>query len=753
MGILLKPPNPRPREIPPLQTDVSSQFRAEVEHVSYRNEENGWTVLRARRIDSEQVLTATGHFAAVRPGDQFEFIGNWGKHPQYGPQFKLERVVPVRPNTGAAIEKYLASGQIKGIGPKTAAIIVKHFGENTLDILDQNPKRLLEVPSIGAKKADVIMESWGQQRGVAEVMMFLNTHNISPLFATRIFKFYGPEAIRLVSADPYQLAIDIQGIGFLSADRVARSMGIAADSPTRIRAATLYQLQQGEEKGHCYLTTPQLLRELVHSLALSENTVLAHLATALSELHSLGALITETIDDPVLGKVPAHYRTDLLAAEQNVADYLATLLNEPLKADTARIDLWLQRYAEASGTKLSEEQLEAVAKAANSRVFVLTGGPGVGKTTTANTIIRLLKAMGKQVALGAPTGRAAQRLTEVSSTPARTIHRMLEWVPALNAFSRDETTPLTVQAVIVDEASMLDIRLADALVRAVPKTAQLILLGDVDQLPSVGPGNVLRDLIDTHCVPCTRLTQIFRQAQQSQIVRTAHAINRGELPELSNESDSDCRFIECETSDDIREIIKDLMHRRLADEFGFDAMTEAQVLTPMNRGDLGTQALNAELQELLNPARPDVQEYRRGQYLLLRPGDRVIQSANNYDLGVFNGDIGYVRHTKVDGGKLMVAFSEERMITYDDEGAIDLRLAYAITIHKSQGSEFPVVIIPSTMAHFIMLQRNLMYTALTRARRLAIFVGSRRALAHAVNNQTSLTRQTSLIQRLKAQLP
>lgn len=706
-------------------------------------------MLRARRLDDDEELTATGHFAAIRPGDQFEFIGSWGKHPQYGQQFKIERVVPVRPTTGPAIEKYLSSGLIKGIGPKTAAIIVRHFGESTLDILDLDPKRLIEVPSIGSKKAEAIMESWGEQRGVADVMMFLNTHSISPLFASRIFKFYGPEAIRIVSADPYRLAVDIQGIGFLSADRIARSMGIAADSPARIRAATLYQLQQGEDKGHCYLTTPQLLRMLVTSLELGEEIVTTHLAAALHDLEELGSIVTEMIDDPTGGRTPAHYRADLLVAEYNVADYVAALVNSPLPFDQARVDLWLTRYAEASGTALSDEQLDAVRKAAGSRVFILTGGPGVGKTTTANAIIRLLKAMGKQVALGAPTGRAAQRLTEVAATPARTIHRMLEWVPALRAFARDETDPLTVQSVIIDEASMLDVRLADALVRAVPKTAQLILIGDVDQLPSVGPGNVLRDLIDSQRVPCTRLSRIFRQAQQSRIIRTAHAINRGEAPEIANEAGSDCHFIDCDTSEEIREVIKELMHHRLRAEHGFDPMTDAQILTPMNRGELGTQTLNAELQQLLNPLRPGVHEYRRGQHLLLRPGDRVIQSANNYDLGVFNGDIGYVRHTKVEGGKLIVGFGDERLITYEDEGALDLRLAYAITIHKSQGSEFPVVIIPCTMAHYIMLQRNLMYTALTRARRLAIFVGSRRALAQAVGNQTSLTRQTDLVRKLR----
>lgn len=688
----------------------------------------------------------------IRPGDHFEFFGSWGKHPQYGPQFKIERAVPIRPSTKAAIEKYLSSGLIKGLGPKTAGLIVKHFGEQTLEILDSDPTRLLAVPSIGKKKAKAILSSWGDQRGVADVMMFLNSHNISPLFATRIYRHYGPEAISIVSADPYRLAVDIQGIGFLSADRIASSMGIAADSPARIRAALLYQLQQAEDNGHCYLSSTQLLRMLVQTLNLTTDTVSAHLATAIYDLQQLGSIISETIDEPNEGAVTIHYRGDLLAAEQNIVDYTTKLLREPLVCEEERVMLWLKRYAEASGTDLSKEQLEAVAKAAVSRIFILTGGPGVGKTTTANAIIRLLKAMGKQVALAAPTGRAAQRLTEVAATPARTIHRLLEWIPALHSFGRDENEPLTVQAVIIDEASMLDVRLADALIRAVPPKAQLILIGDVDQLPSVGPGNVLRDLIDSQLIPCTRLTQIFRQAQQSQIVRAAHAINRGEHPEISDHKESDCRLIECDTSDEIREVIKDLMQHQLKRDYGFDVMRDVQVLTPMNRGELGTQTLNSELQALLNPPQPDVHEYKRGQHLLLRPGDRVIQSANNYDLGVFNGDIGYVRYTKVEGGKLIVSFGEDRLVTYEDEHVHDLRLAYAITIHKSQGSEFPVVIIPCTMAHYIMLQRNLIYTALTRARKLAIFVGSRRALAHAVDHQTSLTRQTGLVRRLKAQI-
>ncbi len=738
--------------LPPLQTEGPdiTQIRAEIERVTFHSEDSGWTVLKARNLSDDSLVTATGHFAAIRAGDQYELFGTWGRHPSFGPQFKIDRCVPIRPTSAAAIERYLASGLIKGIGPKTASRIVEHFGEDTLAILDAAPRRLLEVPSLGDKKIDAIIASWEDQRSVANVMMFLNTHGISPTFASRIFKTYGPDAIAIVSADPYKLAADINGIGFLSADRIAQSMGIAADSQERLRAGILYLLTQGEDKGHCFLTTPQLTAALRDALKLTEDRVVPRLAACLGHLNDLGAIVSEAGKDGQGQPLTMHYRADLLIAELNVAAHIDRLLRKPLDVDTDRMEGWLARYAEASGTELSDEQLDAVAKAASHRVFILTGGPGVGKTTTANTIIRLLRAMGKTVALGAPTGRAAQRLTEVAAAPARTIHRMLEWVPALRNFARDENNPLPVQAVLIDESSMLDIRLADALIRAVPETAQLILIGDVDQLPSVGPGNVLRDLIDSGKVPYTRLSRIFRQAASSEIVRAAHAINQGQAPELHADrtGGGDCLFLDADSVDDIKAIINDLVTRRLPKEFGFDPMSDVQILTPMNRGELGTQTLNESLQALLNPAQPNTHEWKRGT-LILRPGDKVIQSVNNYDLGVFNGDIGFVRQTRVEGGKLIVAFGDDRIVTYEAEDAGDLRLAYAITIHKAQGSEFPVVIIPSSMQHFVMLQRNLMYTALTRARKLAVFIGARRALRVAVDNQTSGQRQTGLIDRIQ----
>lgn len=728
-----------------------SQIRAEIDRISFRNEENGWTVLRARNCDDNATISATGHFPAIRVGEMYQLIGTWSNHATYGPQFKIERSLPVRPNTIGTMERYLASGIIKGIGEKTAAKIVSHFGQDTFAILDENPACLSQVKGISRKKAQAIILSWQEQKSVADVMMFLNTHGISPLFAQRIYKLYGNEAIELVSADPYRLAVDVHGIGFLSADRIAQSMGIAKDSPERIRAAISWQLQQGEERGHCFLTAPQLKSGLAETLGLPVGEFEARLDKCIKELNKSGAVISESIGDQDPNSPThdiGHYRAELLISEVNVAAGIARLLKEPLEVDHIRVDRWLQRYSEATGTPLSDAQVAAVRHAANSRVFVLTGGPGVGKTTTANAIIRLLKAMGKTVALAAPTGRAAQRLSEVAAEKAKTIHRLLEWNPAVGGFVRTQHNPMEADVVIIDEASMLDIKLADALVSAVPSKAQLIFIGDVDQLPSVGPGNVLRDLIDSGLVPCTRLDQIFRQAASSLIIRTAHAINQGLSPEFSLEDHSDCRFIEVETTDDIRHTIHELVARDVPGKFGFDSTRDIQILTPMNRGELGTLQTNIDLQNLLNPARKGRPEFKSGG-TVFRTGDKVIQIVNNYDLGVFNGDVGFVTNVNVEGGTMPVVFGDGRTVSYTNETANELRLAYAITIHKSQGSEFPVVIIPVSMQHYIMLQRNLIYTALTRSRKLAIFVGSKKALAQAIRTQTSTKRQTMLIERMR----
>jgi exodeoxyribonuclease V alpha subunit len=726
------------------------QIQAEVQRITFRNDENGWTVLKVRNIDDHNLVTVTGCLPPLQEGEHVQLVGSWSSHQTYGRQFKAERAVPIRPTTRAAILRYLSSGIIKGIGEKTATRIVEHFGLDTFKVLDENPGCLLQVPKLGRKKASEIIESWKAQKSIADVMMFLNTHGISLAYSQKILKLYGDQAIELVSANPYQLAVDIAGIGFIKADSIAKSIGIAPDSPERVRAAIIYQMQQSEERGHCYLTSRQLCDQLLTTLGLTLEKLEDLIPSQLNTLCEAGSLLSEHITTDS-EKETTFWRPDILTAEIDISRALAKLMQQKLQIDESRIDLWLEKYNLASSTPLSESQFQAVRRAASSKVFILTGGPGVGKTTTANAIIRLFKAMGKSVLLAAPTGRAAQRLSEVSSEPAKTIHRLLEWQPADAAFSRNELNPLKSDVVICDEASMLDVRLAAHLVNAVSQHAQLVLIGDVDQLPSVGPGNVLRDLINSRRIPCARLHEIFRQASASNIVRYAHEINQGITPTFPKDSPTDCQFIDVDSSDEIRSVIHRLVTEILPVKYNFDAARDVQILSPMNRGDLGTININAELQKILNPdprehIRESSQKPVEGE---LRDGDKVIQTANNYELQVFNGDIGFVLATNVDGGKTKVIFGDDRVVTYDREQADDLKLAYGITIHKSQGSEFPVVILPMSMQHYVMLQRNLVYTGLTRARKLAIFIGSRKALNFAIKNNISTARQTNLSARIQ----
>ena len=729
------------------------QMHAEVERVTFRNEDNGWTVLKVRNVDDHSLVTVTGSLPPIQEGEHLQLVGSWSSHSTYGRQFKADRAVPMRPSTRAAILRYLSSGIIKGIGDKTAERIVTHFGLETFKILDENPGCLLQVPRISKKKAAEIIESWKAQKSIADVMMFLNNHGISLTYAQRIIRLYGENAIELISANPYQLAVDINGIGFIKADGIAKSIGIAPDSPERIRAAIIYQMQQSEERGHCFQTTKQISELLQATLGLTADILEPLVPVQLNLLAEAGSLLTEMISMHSEAQT-AHWRPDLMAAECDIAHALGRLMRTGIAIEDARVEQWIARYNEATSSPLSKSQAEAVLMAARSRVFILTGGPGVGKTTTANAIIRLFKAMGKSVLLAAPTGRAAQRLSEVSSEKAKTIHRLLEWQPAEAGFARNEMNPLKADVIICDESSMLDVRLAASLFAATPEHAQLIFIGDVDQLPSVGPGNVLRDLINSDKIPCVKLREIFRQAATSSIVRFAHEINEGIVPDFTQDAPSDCQFIEADSSDEIRAVISRLLTEVLPTKYNFNATRDVQILTPMNRGDLGTIIMNQELQELLNPdpkahMREAGQKQKQGE---LRDGDKVIQTANDYDLQVFNGDIGFVTQTKVEGGKSKVIFGDGRLVTYDRDQIDDLRLAYSITIHKSQGSEFPVVILPMSMQHYVMLQRNLVYTGLTRAKKLAIFIGSKKSLAFAVKNNISIARQTNLSQRVREEI-
>jgi len=723
------------------------EIALEVDRVTYRNDENGWTVLRTIGPGGGEPITAVGYLPDLRVGQPIIATGAWSQHKQYGRQFQISRFAYSRPETVESIEKYLASGALPGVGPKTAEQIIRKFGAETLNVLDKTPEKLKSVHGLGKKRADLIIQAWQENRQSNEVMMFLHKHGLSSLFAAKIHKLYGREAIEIVTRDPYRLALDIAGIGFVKADRIAQNIGIAPDSTERIRAATLFLLQQSEERGDCYLREDALQQQLGQLLSLELSKIVPKLIDSITQLENTGSLVSEKLIDNNGAKFWIYQRADLHTAEVDVAARLHLLNANPLVTDRDRVEQWLERYNGAAPSPLSAAQLDAVRAAAQNRVMVLTGGPGVGKTTTANTIIRLLRAMGKSVALCAPTGRAAQRLSEVSGVQAKTIHRLLEWQPKGDGFVRNEHSPLVIEAVICDEASMLDISLANALVRAVPKNAQLIFIGDADQLPSVGPGNFLADIIESGNVPTVKLKEVFRQASKSRIVQSAHAINQGNMPVFSDDADSDCWFVQEETPESTLAAIRDLLTERSKRMAKFDPIRDVQVLTPMNRGPLGTHEMNVFLQELLNPKLKNSVEYKRPNFTL-RPGDKVIQSANNYDLMVFNGDIGFVRQAHVDDGKIVVQF-QDRTISYDSESALDLRLAYAITIHKSQGSEFPAVIIPVSTQHYVMLQRNLIYTGLTRAKKSAVFIGMPRALRMAVENQKSQSRLTRLVARLQ----
>ncbi|MBP6217957.1 MAG: ATP-dependent RecD-like DNA helicase [Oligoflexales bacterium] len=738
------------------------ELNLSVNNVTFYNEESGWAILKGQEEGSLRAVTALGPVLSPQPGELLLLFGIWTEHVSFGSQFKIHRSVRIRPHTEEGMIRYLSGGLFKGVGLKTAEKIVHHFKKDTFKVLDQNPQKLKTVPHFSKKTAAKVIRVWEEKTQETKILAFLQTHGFSPHSSKKILDMYGRDTISTVSQNPYALIRKIYGMGFLTADKIARSIGLAMDSPERVQQGILYQLQQAEDKGHCYLTEAQLLDSLAKTLELPRHVLDPKFLEESENLEEQAQICVRPPKADGEERQRRFFLADLLLAENEVSFYLQQIIGSTAAktqesnlassalALQARVETWLSLYGERTGNLLSEEQREAVRIASREKVFILTGGPGVGKTTTAKTIIHLFRAMGKKVFLAAPTGRAAQRLKEVSSLPAKTIHRLLEFSQENGSFHKDETNPLNCDVLILDEVSMVDIRMARSLLKAVPLTAQIVLIGDVDQLPSVGPGNFLRDLIASGSIPYIRLSQVFRQAESSSIVDFAHMINRGETPSFSNDPHCDCHFIEARDAEEIIDLLKNLLVDLLP-KAGYDALRDVQILTPMNRGELGSEKINAEIQGVLNPSglspsnEKEIKLLR--QNVSLRTGDKVIQTVNNYELSVFNGDIGYIAKTKVEGGKSLVSFNE-RMVQYSEEQVLDLKLAYSITIHKSQGSEFPVVIIPLLMSHYVMLQRNLIYTALTRAKKLAIFVGSLKALTVATKNHVSSVRQTSLKESL-----
>jgi len=817
---------------PPTGT-ITETIRGIVDRVTYHNPDNGWSVLRVFPFNSpSQQETVIVHQTKVFAGATMEFQGAWTTHPKFGRQFKATQAIEKKPASAAALEKYLGSGLIKGVGPKTAKKIVTYFGEKALEIFEGEIERLTEIPGIAEKKLEMISLAWAEHRAIRDVMMFLQSHGISTLFAVRIFKEYGDNAIPYVTEDPYRLANDFYGIGFFSADKVALSIGLAADSNERIMAAIKHVLAASREFGHCYLTESQIRVQVDELLQMDLGERLPGL---LKQMQQDGLLMVRELVSPEGATEPCFYSKTLYFDELYVAQRVSGM-KKPPHVDRERVENWIRRYCQAKGIALSDEQAAAVKGIACEKFSILTGGPGCGKTTATQVLVKLLEAMKVKVLLAAPTGRAAQRMTEVIGNEAKTIHRLLEW--QVGKFKRNDENPLDVDFLVVDECSMLDINLTASLLKAIPDHSQVLFIGDADQLPSVGAGNVLRDLIASGAVPCFRLTKVFRQAQESLIIRYAHQINHGELPYIDSPFNmpeiwkqcADCLFLDSDeaTQEQLSFISKvkkyhDLklsgpdsesapnthmyefrihepvipyetelaipkkfqhvdIERVLAAEtrveellaivkkvhpwsslhYGLSASDvvrklylewipkyfgngiEIQIITPMIRGSLGTLNLNRMIQESANPPQKGKSQLLVGERVF-RVGDRVIHRRNNYVLGVFNGDIGVIKEIDNEELTCMVSFFPEgRTVEYKRDDIPELDLAYAITIHKSQGSEFGAVIIPVLTQHFKMLFRNLIYTALTRAKELAVFVGTRKALAMAVKNHDTRQRQTFL---------
>lgn len=831
-----------------------------IQRVTYHNPENGWSVLRVNPVARpHEVKTVTIHQANVFAGATMEFEGEWMQHSKFGEQFKAHKVIEKKPASASALEKYLGSGLIYGVGPKIAKRIVKYFGKETLDIFEDDMERLIEVPGIAQTKLEQISSSWIEHREIRNVMLFLQEYGVSTLFAVKIFKKYGNDAINIVKDNPYQLSQDIYGIGFFSADSIALSMGIEKDSPKRIRAAIAHVLAASRDQGHCYLEFEFINKELELLLKQDFKDLVATEVEGMERDNELRTRIKQSGKDAV----KCYYSKKLYYDELSTAEIVKKFIAKKVKVDVGRIEKWLTKYNEGQEFPLHEEQYQAVLGVTQYTFSILTGGPGCGKTTTTKALVKLLKAMKKRITLAAPTGRAAQRMSEVIGDAAQTIHRLLVWQPASGQFKKNQEDQLDTDFMIIDECSMLDISLAASLLKAIPPTAQILFIGDANQLPSVGAGNVLGDLIDSQKIPLFQLTKVFRQAQESQIIQYAHQINQGTIPKIEspiNQPDvwsdqKDCLFFDSEEatkdqvnfirkirtsmkyvidnegvafvkestpdgiedsyksvtleddyyiestspqeieeirkqgvrsyifsvpndylhtdintllkSDDkasaLKEVLKTI-HPWSSLNYGFTASDmiirlysqtieqrvgtelEIQILSPMTVGSMGTRNLNQLVQSTFNPENSSKPTLQLGEKLF-RMGDRVIQRRNNYDLEVFNGDIGRINSIDNLDMNLSVIFTNgiaSRTVQYTKQDLLDLDLAYAITIHKSQGSEFDVVVIPVVMPHFTMLYRNLIYTALTRAKKMAIFVGTRKALGIAVKNIDNRTRKTML---------
>ena len=742
-------------------------LRCVVERITYQNTDNGYSVIKCRAKGYQDLVTVVGSMPDVHVGSVLYLGGSWRVDAKYGRQFSMETFEETLPATVYGIEKYLGSGLVKGIGPGFAGRIVKQFGADTLNVIEEDPDRLLEVPGIGRVRVDRVKKSWQEQKEIKNIMLFLQEHDVSTSHATKIFKTYGNESIQVVQENPYRLAEDIWGIGFKTADTIAEKMGFGREKYARLRSGILYTLNRLSENGHCYATRDMLLKAGTELLDVEENI----LSMTLDEMIRTEDVITEPVPieeedsekaDDSASEAPAKaiYLPPFFFSEAGTAKRLDAIYRNK-NGICVNTNGLAERISRRTGMQYDEIQMQAILQAAGSKVLILTGGPGTGKTTTTLGIITAFREAGARILLAAPTGRAAKRLSEATGMEAKTIHRLLEVKPP-EGYQRNEETPLDGDVLILDECSMIDIVLMYNILKAVPDSMTLIMVGDIDQLPSVGPGNVLRDIIDSGCFPVVRLMRIFRQAQASRIIMSAHRINAGRMPDISNGRNSDFFFMDMEKqargkgldpedsgvlSEEAARTITELVSVKLPRYYRLPS-SEIQVLTPMQRGTVGTANLNQLLQETLNP---EGQGLRRGGFLF-KPRDKVMQIKNNYDKEVFNGDIGVIDSVNMEDRELTVIF-DDRAVTYDVSELDELVLAYAATIHKAQGAEYPVVVMPVLMNHFVMLQRNLIYTGITRAKKILVMVGTRKALGYAVRNLTVTDRNTMLKHRLRRVLP
>ena len=743
-------------------------LRCVVERITYQNAENGYSVIKCRAKGYQDLVTVVGSMPDVHVGSVLYLGGAWKIDGKYGRQFAMETFEETLPATVYGIEKYLGSGLVKGVGPKFAGRIVKQFGAETLNVIEENPDLLLEVPGIGRVRVERIKKSWQEQKEIKNIMLFLRSHDVSTSHATRIYKTYGNDSIKIVQENPYRLADDIWGIGFRTADIIAEKMGFDHEKYARLRSGILYTLNKLSEEGHCYATREMLLKTGAELLSVDESV----LSMTLDEMIHAEDVIIEPVPLPedaaadiaqeaAADAVPekAIYLPPFYFSEAGTAKRLRAIYTngEGIRVNTAGL---AERISRRAGIQYDEIQMQAILTAVQSKVLVLTGGPGTGKTTTTLGIITAFREAGARILLAAPTGRAAKRLSEATRMEAKTIHRLLEVKPP-EGYQKNEEHPLEGDVLIVDECSMIDIMLMYNLLKAVPDTMTLILVGDIDQLPSVGAGNVLRDIIDSERFPVVRLTRIFRQAQTSRIIMNAHRINAGNMPDISNGAKSDFFFMDVEAqaqkkglnaedsgvlAEEAARTITELVSTKLS-RYYRTPPSEIQVLTPMQRGVAGAANLNQVLQQALNPGEIGL---KRGGYIF-RARDKVMQIRNNYDKEVFNGDIGVVESVDMEEREMVVNF-DDRLVTYDVSELDELVLAYAATIHKSQGSEYPIVVIPVLMNHFVMLQRNLIYTGITRAKKILVLVGTKKALGYAVRNVTVTRRNTMLKDRLQRDL-